>query len=437
LTLFLSRGILPAGLPCPDAAPCPRPPLPRRRARSAGPSTPAGKARSAQNALKHGLRAATFTLLPGEGEAGFATLLERLRRTYGPEDGSEAELVEAIAAAFWQAGRADRLEAEALVQLAPGDDTPPHGGRLAEQAGPRAALGTVIRYQGHAQNGLRRALDAFLKHRKAKRDGLFTPLEAAAGPEPANDDAPPPAPETGTGEIGTNEFPRPALPVAAPLPAPPEPVEAPVLPFHVEPDPEDEAKRQALLAALDDPGQRQRWANHPLWLLEHRAAVVDPDPAVYEAWFARQPKPDFPPVELSAEDRAAIDHVTRHNPPWLKGDYLGYYRPPVPRALFEAEAEAAPEPVPEAPAPREDARAALRARVERLLDRTLPRQADELDLAEAVCALKWPKWPAYRGGIDLGLLRRVLEGCVIDSETLHWLGGKEIERACRAATTSG
>jgi hypothetical protein len=75
----------------------------------------------------------------------------------------------------------------------------------------------------------------------------------------------------------------------------------------------------------------------------------------------------------------------------------------------------------------------LRARIARLLDRTAPRRPEELDLAEAVCAIKWPKWPEYRGPIDLGLLRRALQGIVIDAKMLNWLGGQEIVRECRAA----
>ena len=75
----------------------------------------------------------------------------------------------------------------------------------------------------------------------------------------------------------------------------------------------------------------------------------------------------------------------------------------------------------------------LAARIARLLDRSLPRTADELDLAEAICALRWPKWPAYRGPIDLAALRRALAGFTIDAATLNWLGGKEIVRACSGA----
>jgi hypothetical protein len=73
----------------------------------------------------------------------------------------------------------------------------------------------------------------------------------------------------------------------------------------------------------------------------------------------------------------------------------------------------------------------LRARIARLLDRRQPRQAEELDLAEAICAAKWPKWPQYQGPIDPFLLRRALVGAVIDTPTLHWLGSKELAQACK------
>ena len=84
-----------------------------------------------------------------------------------------------------------------------------------------------------------------------------------------------------------------------------------------------------------------------------------------------------------------------------------------------------PEPAPAEPAPD------LATRLDRLLDRTAPRLPEEFDLAEAVCAVKWPNWPPYTGPIDQGLLRRALAGRHLDDPTLHWLGSTELARACR------
>ena len=108
----------------------------------------------------------------------------------------------------------------------------------------------------------------------------------------------------------------------------------------------------------------------------------------------------------------------------------------MPAHLFDPDYVDETEPVAEPPAidtpVLADTIPSLRARLARLLDRSAVRLPEELDLAEAVCAIKWPKWPDYRGPIDLGLLRRALDGTVIDGPTLNWLGGKEIVEECRA-----
>ena len=55
----------------------------RNGARSRGPKTPEGKAQSARNALKHGLRAQRFVVVGNEKAAEFASSLPASARRVG------------------------------------------------------------------------------------------------------------------------------------------------------------------------------------------------------------------------------------------------------------------------------------------------------------------------------------------------------------------
>ena len=228
-----------------------------------------------------------------------------------------------------------------------------------------------------------------------------------------------------------------------PAPAPDDPdawlARCPV----VETDPSDESLRRALLGTVEHTIMRDMIMGAPLKGIEQ--FVVGDDAVAYEEWFAKQPKPDFPPMDLPESYKADILHVTRDNPPWARGEYLGYYRPPVPRHLFDAdmgplvesEAASAPDACTSEPEPDPESTPDLAARIARLLDRKAPRRPEELDLAEAICAVKWPKWPAYHGKVDLVHLRDVLKGIRIDAAALNWLGGREIQKKCREAARGG
>ncbi|MFZ1426332.1 MAG: hypothetical protein WAS21_06145, partial [Geminicoccaceae bacterium] len=209
----------------------------------------------------------------------------------------------------------------------------------------------------------------------------------------------------------------------------------------VEADPSDESLRRALLGTVEHEIMREMIMGAPLKGIEQ--FVVGDDAVAYEEWFAKQPKPHFPPMDLPESYKADILHVTRDNPPWARGEYLGYYRPPVPRHLFDADMgpldeddapvlELSPACTPE-PEPAIESTPDLKTRIARLLDRQAPRLPEELDLAEAICAVKWPKWPAYQGSVDLVRLRDVLKGVRIDAAALNWLGGREIQKRCREA----
>jgi hypothetical protein len=91
----------------------------RNGAKSRGPVTPEGKARSSKNALKHGLTTPEHILLEGEDEAAFTALHESLIEENEPESPTEIQLVHRLAVTFWKQARADRLEAKLLANTDP------------------------------------------------------------------------------------------------------------------------------------------------------------------------------------------------------------------------------------------------------------------------------------------------------------------------------
>ena len=80
-------------------------------AKSRGPKTRAGKARSARNALKHGMRAAKHIVLPDEDAAEFAGFEAALIAELAPVGALQAVLARRVAVAAWRLARADRLAA--------------------------------------------------------------------------------------------------------------------------------------------------------------------------------------------------------------------------------------------------------------------------------------------------------------------------------------
>src|SRR5580704_1024258 len=79
-------------------------------AKSHGPHTPEGKARSAANSRRHGLAAAAI-VLPGESAAHFRLLLADYMDQFQPQTGVESDLVEVMAVARWRLRRLLAIEA--------------------------------------------------------------------------------------------------------------------------------------------------------------------------------------------------------------------------------------------------------------------------------------------------------------------------------------
>jgi hypothetical protein len=94
-------------------------------ARSRGPVTAAGKARSSQNAIRHGLFA-KCVVMSNESSVGFHQWREQFIQRFGPFEGVELAVVEEMVAASWRLRRIWALETgvfdEALAAQPPGNE---------------------------------------------------------------------------------------------------------------------------------------------------------------------------------------------------------------------------------------------------------------------------------------------------------------------------
>jgi hypothetical protein len=151
----------------------------RNGAKSRGPKTPEGKARSAQNALKHGMRAQQCIVLPGERASAFEAFEAALMEELAPEGALQAVLAQRVVAASWRLARAERLEAELFARnMLDGRGL---GLALIRDCNGARAFDTLLRYRGGTLAELWRALRT-LKALQAERAALAP--EPAAPPEP-------------------------------------------------------------------------------------------------------------------------------------------------------------------------------------------------------------------------------------------------------------
>ena len=128
----------------------------RNGARSRGPKTPKGKSRSAQNALKHGLRAQKHVVLPDEDAGEFRALAAALIEELAPVGALQSVLAQRVAVAAWRLARADRIETELLVQRGDRD----LGIALTRDGHGARAFPTLLRYRGTAMAEFTRCLRA-------------------------------------------------------------------------------------------------------------------------------------------------------------------------------------------------------------------------------------------------------------------------------------
>ena len=139
-------------------------------ARSRGPVSARGKARSAMNARRHGLRARDATAAADHEVARCRAMANDVRASIRPRGAAEQAVLTRIVRAMWQVDQAARLEqrfwAEGAVGLDPCD--PLHLVKIVAAAPATRSLGTIMRYQAAAESALTKALRDLSRLRRAK-----------------------------------------------------------------------------------------------------------------------------------------------------------------------------------------------------------------------------------------------------------------------------
>ena len=205
-------------------------------ARSRGPTTEAGKARSAQNGTRHGLRGGPFALLSGEDRV--AALHAAVTSDWGPRDAYEHRWVMELVTCMW---RQDRLRALELATLtAAATESPPTKATMKK-------LLAFARYGARIDKDIGRALQALrvLRNRPYDwidelQDGTFEPARSQPQEQNCTNDLSPRTSEPG------------GRTPAAPLPPDPAPLPTAEESRTPEPDlpPLNRHQRRALAAML-------------------------------------------------------------------------------------------------------------------------------------------------------------------------------------------
>ena len=196
--------------------------------KSRGPVTEEGKARSSQNARKHGL-CASFDTLPDESQAGFDEFLAHHEALFQPVGGVECDLVRTLAILRWRLRRIPDMETAILdnervlaedeidEQFNHIDDIGRLGFVFRKLADASQALPLLIRYE----SSLTRVYDRTFKHLTALqqlRCGTAMRKHAGRSQELRNEPKPPtssPAPTPPSPSPSTGHEP-PAPPAIGP-----------------------------------------------------------------------------------------------------------------------------------------------------------------------------------------------------------------------------
>ncbi len=229
----------------PESPAVSKPPVSARKAaanranakRSTGPRTPAGKAASSLNALRHGILARSafnFTIEGKKRRTEFEAIVAGLAQEFQPRTMSEHMTVQQLAGCYWRLAKVWAFETESawrnkIASVMPMEEFQAYDksgyrwvvDRITERQNelfPRAGLGkptipagpsasTILRYQGAINTMLFRCLGMLERRRKEQVDAGETSEQLDYTNEPAAAAPTPPKPEVAAS--------RPETPAAA------------------------------------------------------------------------------------------------------------------------------------------------------------------------------------------------------------------------------
>ncbi len=134
-------------------------------AKSRGPKTAEGKARSSRNALKHGLRSNERLSVPPHQQEEFDAYWERCVECLKPANSREKVLVDILATRAWQLRQLASLEADLLSRRVQSGMSMADA-FFCENDGPQIV--TLARYTAYAMNSMHRALIAFATEQRRR-----------------------------------------------------------------------------------------------------------------------------------------------------------------------------------------------------------------------------------------------------------------------------
>lgn len=151
-------------------------------AKSRGPVTPYGKARSSRNATRHGLRASQLVLLPEESRAEFQALLNSYFDQFQPQTQYETKLVSVMAATRWRLDRLVSIETNLITHKLESrrEDIArfvhnPDGAKTVAWIFDSMSGGTALPLLGRYEGSLNRAYDRAFKRLQTLREESRTP----------------------------------------------------------------------------------------------------------------------------------------------------------------------------------------------------------------------------------------------------------------------